>query len=184
MRSPNGCATTNRDLREHVDAGHFREDLFYRLNVFPITLPSLAERPADIVPLALHCLARCAGSDLSLSAAAQAKLRHYGWPGNVRELDNVVQRAVILRGNGHLEADDIAIDATLATAPAQRTPVDQALQDDLRCKEKELILAALESGRGTRKEAAQRLGISPRTLRYKIAKLRDAGVAIPGGSVA
>ncbi|MFK7886259.1 MAG: sigma-54-dependent transcriptional regulator [Gammaproteobacteria bacterium] len=177
-------ATTNRDLREHVDAGHFREDLFYRLDVFPIALPSLAERPLDIVPLALHCLTRCAGNDISLSAGAQEKLRNYGWPGNVRELDNVIQRAVILRGNGHLEAEDIAIDVSLTTAPTTAAVAEQPLQDDLRSKEKEIILAALRAGRGKRKDAAERLGISPRTLRYKLAKMREDGVAIPGGNAA
>ncbi len=177
-------ATTNRDLREHVDAGHFREDLFYRLNVFPIALPSLAQRPRDIVPLAMHCLARCAGSDVSLSTAAEDKLQGYSWPGNVRELDNVIQRAVIMRGSGHLQADDIAIDTSLTPAPVPRPAEPQALQDDLRSKEKDLILAALRAGQGKRKEAADRLGISQRTLRYKLAKLREAGVAIPGGSAA
>ena len=180
-------ATTNRDLRQHVDAGNFREDLFYRLNVFPIALPPLRERPNDIVPLALHSLRRCAPGEVSISANARARLRGYPWPGNVRELDNVIQRGVILNGSGHLRTADMALEAVAALPQSTDSAPGRALRSDLRCKEEELILAALRDGDGTRKDAAQRLGISPRTLRYKIAKLRDAGVSIPsrmGGSYA
>ncbi|MFK8015327.1 MAG: sigma-54 interaction domain-containing protein, partial [Gammaproteobacteria bacterium] len=171
-------ATTNRDLREHVDAGRFREDLFYRLNVFPIALPALCDRPADILPLALHSLRRCGTTDVTLSAAACAQLTTYAWPGNVRELDNVIQRGVILRGSGELQPSDLMLD-NLRHVEVTGAQTGSALRSDLRSKEEELILAALRAGDGTRKDAAQRLGISPRTLRYKIARLRDAGISIP-----
>lgn len=172
-------ATTNRDLRQHVDAGNFREDLFYRLNVFPIALPALRERPGDILPLAMNCLQRCADGEMSLSDDAQQRLLAHDWPGNVRELDNVIQRGVILRGNGRLRGIDLALEPSGVTPPSDADTDACALRSDLRSKEEELILAALREGKGTRKDVAERLGISPRTLRYKIARLRDAGVSIP-----
>ncbi len=183
-------ATSNRNLREEVAAGRFREDLFYRLNVFPLHLPPLRERPADVEILATRLLARHAGGRvLDLGADAIACLRAHDWPGNVRELDNVLQRALILAAGDVLDAQAIrfeAIDQTPdATAPEPPATPDTApppapLNRSVRKRESELILEALRAGRGSRKFAAERLGISPRTLRYKLARLRDAGVAIPG----
>lgn len=171
-------ATTNRDLRQHVVAGEFREDLYYRLNVFPLTLPPLRERPGDIVPLVEHLLARhpTNGQPAVLTDAAAKRLTEHPWPGNVRELDNLVQRTLILLGSQTIEVEDLCFEPV---APMQEPESTGELRSDLRSKEERLILDALNADRGNRKAAAERLGISPRTLRYKIARLRDAGIPIP-----
>jgi two-component system response regulator FlrC len=157
-------AMSNRDLRQAVGDGILREDIYYRLNVFPIRIPALRERPGDILPLAEHLIARH-GAGLArlpkLSLDAAQRLHEHRWPGNVRELDNVIQRALILQQGDSIEAG----------APY--------LSASLRASEGELILDALRAENGQRKAAALRLGISPRTLRYKLARLRDLGLAIP-----
>ncbi len=179
-------ATTNRDLRQEVAARRFREDLFYRLNVFPIWIPPLRERPADIIPLAQKLLAqynRAAGVTLLLSNAARSKLRQHHWPGNVRELDNVIQRAMILRQGNEVQADDIMLemDQPLSMSADGNISMDDSglLHSDLRDRESQLILDTLKTFNGSRKKTAEQLGISPRTLRYKLARLRDTGTAIP-----
>ncbi len=176
-------ATTNRDLREEVRAKRFREDLFYRLNVFPITIPALRERPADIVPIAERILAqysRAAGEALNLSEAAGATLLQHHWPGNVRELDNVIQRALILKQGREILPQDIMLESASGELPAEVLLEDAGkLQSDLRDREAEVILETLRSFKGSRKKTAEKLGISPRTLRYKLARMRDAGAAVP-----
>ena len=182
-------ASTNRDLREEVIKGNFREDLFYRLNVFPLCLPKLCDRPADILPLARQFIQRHMQGDRypNLSGKAERRLLSHAWPGNVRELENVIQRALILREGHVIEANDICLDAPTAPdlAGAAQHPAiavnstGSVLEDGLRSKEWELIVEALEAGNGSRKAAAARLGISPRTLRYKVARLREVGMEIP-----
>ncbi len=178
-------ATSNRHMREEVAAGHFREDLFYRLNVFPLQVPPLRERAEDIVPLARCLLARAAAAQgrhvPDLSQPAMARLSQHGWPGNVRELDNMIQRALILHAGDRIEVHDLRFetDAAVVELAAQAAGAD-SLGEDLRSHERNLILEALRAGMGSRKEAAARLGISPRTLRYKLARLREEGVVIPG----
>jgi two-component system response regulator FlrC len=180
-------ATSNRDLRAEVRAGRFREDLYYRLSVFPLVIPPLRERPGDILPLARHFLARN-GRGLGspeLEPCAADRLLNHPWPGNVRELDNVIQRALILRRDHNIDAASIHFETVGAgeeDAPgpdpetsATRTGV---LDESLRNREEQLILDALRAERGRRKEAAARLGISPRTLRYKLARLREAGMLV------
>lgn len=189
-------ATSNRLLREEVAAGRFREDLFYRLNVFPLTLPALRERPRDIVPLAHFLMSRHLRSGEALPALqpeAEAKLAAHSWPGNVRELDNLMQRALILCDGQRVTAQDIHFELLDGVQPMRgvagepvpmnaRTeeddPAKGRLSDDLRSVEEQMIIDALRNG-GSRKEAADMLGISPRTLRYKLQKLREAGVSIP-----
>ncbi len=178
-------ATTNRNLREEVAAGRFREDLYYRLNVFPITLPPLRERSRDILPLARHLIRQHLGADEAMpeiSPEAQQRLLTHAYPGNVRELDNLVQRAMILH-NGHcISAEDLSFHEQEAVIPAPAAPVPPAsgrLNDDLRSVEEQRILSALRDGRTSRKQVAKDLGISERTLRYKIARMRESGVAIP-----
>ena len=179
-------ATTNRKLREEVSAGRFREDLFYRLNVFPLSLPPLRERQRDILPLALHLLRQNlrSGQTLpNLSDEAKQRLLVHPWPGNVRELDNLMQRALILDSDGVIDADELCFESEGAeSAPDQASQRSHPgrLPEDLRSVEEQMILDALEEGRGSRKAVASRLGISERTLRYKIARMRDAGVTIPG----
>ncbi len=208
-------ATTNRDFHQVVAEGNFREDLFYRLNVFPINILPLRDRVQDVLPLAQRLLERYSnhgvnfsqcfeqgysqggqGLPISLSQAAKDVLVAHPWPGNVRELDNVMQRAVILKQGNVIDAGDIhfeqsgrfhstAVSDTKEQRPEPEVnheepllPAKNALSSDLMSHEKELIMSALAS-RGSRKAAAEKLGISPRTLRYKLARLRDAGVAIP-----
>jgi two-component system response regulator FlrC len=180
-------ATSNRDLRAEVRAGRFREDLYYRLSVFPLVIPPLRERPGDILPLARHFLARN-GRGLGspeLEPCAVARLLNHPWPGNVRELDNVIQRALILRRDHNLDASSIHFEPvgageedTASPAPETSVPGSGVLDEGLRNREEQLILDALRAERGRRKEAAARLGISPRTLRYKLARLREAGMLV------
>lgn len=184
-------ATTNRDLAGEVAAGRFREDLFYRLSVFPLAWRPLRERSADILPLAERLLARHVNkmkhAPVRLSAQAQACLQGYPWPGNVRELDNAIQRALILQQGGVIEAADFCLAGVLpllAASPVEPVPVlaepsePVGLGDDLRRHEFQMIIDTLRAERGRRKEAAERLGISPRTLRYKLAQMRDAGLDV------
>lgn len=184
-------ATTNRDLAGEVAAGRFREDLFYRLSVFPLAWRPLRERPADIVPLAERLLhnhvKKMKHAQARLSAEAQACLIAYPWPGNVRELDNAIQRALILQQGGLIQPQDFCLTMgsgaaplpTLAPAPlVAEVETVSALGDDLRRREFQMIIDTLRAERGRRKEAAERLGISPRTLRYKLAQMRDAGMDV------
>lgn len=178
-------ATTNRRLREEVAAGRFREDLFYRLNVFPLAIPPLRERGADILPLARTLLRRHipAGEPVpALDGGAEQQLLAYPWPGNVRELENVLQRALILRQSQRIGAEDLHFEGgeTVAiAAPAAAEVTAGVLGNDLKSREQRLILDALQAHKGSRKDAAEHLGISARTLRYKLARMRDAGVAMP-----
>jgi len=174
-------ATTNRNLRAEVAAGRFREDLYYRLNVFPLQVTPLRERRDDVLPLAMRLLSarRDPGARIpALSADAAHALLTYGWPGNVRELDNVMQRALILATGAVIDAEHIQfeLDAAVVNVPQSASG---ALANSLEQTEQGLILDALREQNGNRREAAQRLGISPRTLRYKLARLREQGVAVP-----
>lgn len=179
-------AATNRDLPEEVRHGRFREDLFYRLNVFPLALPPLSARPGDIRPLAERAVARHhrgAGAVPSFSDEAVAALEAHDWPGNVRELDNVVQRALVLAGGrDEIRAGDLFFEQPslprVASAPDERD--GPALQRSVADREAEVILETLEIESGHKGRTAERLGISPRTLRYKLARLREAGRRIPG----
>ncbi len=179
-------ATTNRRLREEVAAGRFREDLYYRLNVFPLAIAPLRLRRDDVLPLAMQLLtAHCrpGGQIPALSAAAAHRLLTYGWPGNVRELDNLLQRALILLNGSVIDAEHIQFELANEVGEPVELPVDEgtlgSLAGSLIQAERDLILDALRSGQGNRREAAERLGISPRTLRYKLARLREAGVEVP-----
>lgn len=177
-------ATSNRDLPEEVRAGRFRADLYYRLNVMSLRLPPLRERRGDILPLARRAMQACARGgqlSLSLSAEGERKLLHHDWPGNARELTNIVQRAAWLASGGQINAADLDIGAVSAAVEA---PVVCAIQDvgldhDLKERERELILATLRVTGGSRKLAAERLGISPRTLRHKLQQFKAAGVIVP-----
>ncbi len=168
-------ATTNRDLKKAVADGKFREDLYYRLNVFPLHIPALKDRPDDILPLAEMALQRHANSILTLSPCAQEALLAHDWPGNVRELENLIQRSLILSSGSVITASDLAIEQCAAS--------DQAggdLSQGLRNREYQLIIDAMGAHDGKRSDVAQALGISPRSLRYKLARMREEGVAIPG----
>lgn len=196
-------ATSNRNMRQEVDDGKFREDLYYRLNVFPLNLIPLRERTGDILPLANHLLKRHFrgnGKVLpSISISAQEKLVRYSWPGNIRELDNVLQRALILHQGDTIEQNDILFEdqagfqtEDLGNNRIQSISVGQSqasangdatvkLNESLKSREQRLILDALKEGNGSRKLAADKLGISQRTLRYKLARMRESGVEVPAG---
>jgi two-component system response regulator FlrC len=186
-------ATSNRNLPEEVKASRFRADLFYRLNVMQLKLPALRERRGDILPLARRAMLACARpgqAALSLSSDAEAKLLAYDWPGNARELNNIVQRAAWLAAGGSITAADLdtgalqapVVAAAVAGSPGLATPTEPALSPDsgldrdLKERERELILATLRVTGGNRKLTAERLGISPRTLRHKLQQFKAAGV--------
>jgi two-component system response regulator FlrC len=177
-------ATSNRDLPAEVSAGRFRADLYYRLNVMSLRLAALRERRGDILPLARRAIQACARGGqaaLSLSADAERKLVQHEWPGNARELTNIVQRAAWLASGGIIHAADL--DTGIAAPAAEAVPPvraqDAGLDHDLKERERELILATLRVTGGSRKMTAERLGISPRTLRHKLQQLKAAGVSVP-----
>jgi len=184
-------ATTNRNLRRSVDEGRFREDLFYRLNVFPLHIPPLRSRPDDIVPLAQSFVAartdshietdsNTDNSRITFSQSALASLEDYPWPGNVRELQNVIARSMILLQSNVIDADDLLFETDDLSEGCERTSGDSTgLQDELRDHEFQLVVDALRETAGQRQAAAKHLGISPRTLRYKLARMREAGIPIP-----
>jgi two-component system response regulator FlrC len=184
-------ATSNRDLPEEVRAARFRADLFYRLNVMSLRLAALRERRGDILPLARRAMLACARAGqaaLSLSVEAEQKLLRYDWPGNARELNNIVQRAAWLASGGVINAADLDTGplpgpsgAPAGPAPAAQptTAQDSGLDRDLKDRERELILATLRVTGGNRKLTAERLGISPRTLRHKLQQFKAAGVSVP-----
>jgi two-component system response regulator FlrC len=176
-------ATSNRNLAAEVSAGRFREDLYYRLHVFPLHLPPLTERRDDILPLAEHLLGRLAAEGgvaaPVMDPEARDRLRAHAWPGNVRELANVLQRALILATGGRVRAADLGLEtpaASPASAEPPEDPLPTGLGDELRLHERERILAAIAEEKGNRTLAAARLGISPRTLRHKLQRMRESGL--------
>ena len=223
-------AATHRKLEEQIASGAFREDLYYRIATFRMRLLPLAERPGDIVPLAMQCLLQHDKKPWQLHPQAKAQLLQYPWPGNVRELENVMRRAMVLCSDhvvtpAHLMFDDWLTTCTSAPTPtpavtgstppvladvppatlidtfmASSVPV-QGLNDptlsaeadsetnsqptDLhsaaRMNEHQVIMATLATT-PSKTEAAKRLGISPRTLRYKLAQLREHGLGMAGAA--
>jgi len=194
-------ATTNRDLPAEVVAGRFREDLYYRLGVFPLQWQALRERPNDILPIAERLLAKHSRkmnmNNIRFSGEAVQALQAHAWPGNVRELDNAVQRALVLQQGGMILPHDLCLSVApgaAVTASAVRPaasvtvaePAPAAVQHanagglgaGVKQREYQMIIDVLRSEHGKRKEAADRLGISPRTLRYKLAQMRDAGLDV------
>jgi len=190
-------ATTNRDLKQCVTEGSFREDLFYRLSVFPIRWPALRERLDDVMPLAEYLLLQHAKKmgrgQLGFSTEAEQCLLAYAWPGNVRELDNIVQRALILQPGDTIYANDLLFDQSAETSisspelftdkvsnmnPSQAEESVVNYSADLKQREYEIIVEALNEAGGSKKHAAEKLGISPRTLRYKMAKMREDGLVV------
>ena len=181
-------ATSNRDMAEAVAKGVFREDLYYRLNVFPVAIPALRQRPEDIVAIARHFVVEHGGRfgrpGMSLSPAAEAALKSYPWPGNVRELENVIQRALIMAAGNTINPEALNLATRPATDALPASP-EVALQgvltesekrvDNMKDLERDHILRTLAEVGGSRKRAIERLGISERTLRYKLQQYRDEG---------
>ncbi|MBC2665957.1 sigma 54-interacting transcriptional regulator [Novosphingobium flavum] len=192
-------ACANRDLPLEVQEGRFRADLFYRLNVFPLSLRPLRERADDIAPLAFALVLRhtAPGAVLPwISDAALAMLKSHGWPGNVRELENVVRRALLLAGNAEeIQPHHIHFDmpARLVRSESGQAAIGGAMPDQsfaapaaggrtlsniVQIHEARAIMQVLSECGGNRLAAARKLGISERTLRYRLASLRDAGLEV------
>lgn len=204
-------ATTNRDLGDYVREGKFREDLYYRLTVFPMHWQPLRERPLDIMPLAKSLLKKHTRkmklTGITLADDARKALTSHGWPGNVRELDNAIQRALVLQQGNVIHSGDLCLELGITGRPEPQVqapepvgrqepdqPVDEevtatsvsndepeediagSLGNDLRQQEFRIIIQTLRKEGGRRNRAAEQLGISPRTLRYKLAQMRDAGI--------
>ncbi|OHX11320.1 sigma-54-dependent transcriptional regulator [Chromobacterium sphagni] len=188
-------ATSNRDLQAEVEGGKFREDLYFRLNVFPLRIPALADRTDDILPLARFLLKKhmeAAGrGSLVFSRDAERHLTAYSWEGNIRELDNVVQRAVILAAGAEILAADLLLGDIAGVGQFTRavSDSDSSVSDetDMKTLEKRHILETLAVVGGVKKLAAEKLGISERTLRYKLQRYRDedaagSGLDVPEGN--
>jgi two-component system response regulator FlrC len=178
-------ATTNRNLRREVEKGNFREDLYYRLCVFPLLWKPLRERKDDIIPLALRLIEnkQAGNKRIVMDGSAEWRLLQHTWPGNIRELDNVIQRALILCNDGIITADDIFIpEDDMQGVSLELVESDEensgALGEDLKKREFEVIIDTLKAVNGSKKQTAEKLGISPRTLRYKLARMRDYGIDV------
>jgi DNA-binding NtrC family response regulator len=170
-------AATNRDLAQLVKEGRFREDLYYRLNVVTLEMPALRDRPSDIPLLATHFLSRFSrenGKSIDgFSDDALAQLASYSWPGNVRELENAVERAVVVCKKTRVDVDDLT--PTIVTAPRRggdsMPSVPGATMAEL---ERYAILKTLEHTQGSTSRAAQILGLSPRTIQYRLREYAEA----------
>jgi two-component system response regulator FlrC len=181
-------AAGNRDLAAEADAGRFRSDLYWRLNVMPLQLKPLASRPGDVAAITAAFLLRhqngaamTNGFAWPTTQAMQTLLAHR-WPGNARELGNVLQRAIVLREGEGIEASDLTLQGVSAPTPApvveaRVAPVAATLQDVTRASKADAINAALRDTGGHRARAAAMLGISERTLRYRLAEMRDMAMA-------
>lgn len=199
-------ACTNRTLAAEVAAGRFREDLMYRLNVFPLELAALRARRGDIAPLAFGMLLRhgCRpGMPGWISAGALAELEAHTWPGNVRELENVIRRAILLAGDAHeIAPEHIVFDRPVRSLPAAALPLfpqvpppvppsvhlgpqagecASSLSEVALASQAQAIIAALARHGGNRAATARSLGISERTLRYRLAAMREHGLMAAGG---
>ena len=187
-------ACANRDLPSEVAEGRFRADLYYRLNVFPLALRPLRERLDDIAPLAFAMLLRHTpfGQVVPwIGDAALAMLKLHGWPGNVRELENVMRRAILLaHGAAEIKPEHIAFDSPARLVSSEPAPVAMPVQEIpsgrrrlsniVQISEARAIMETLEACGGNRVAAASQLGISERTLRYRLASFREAGLAVAG----
>lgn len=176
-------ATSNRDLAAEVAEGHFREDLYYRLNVFPLEIPALRQRQKDILPLARNMLSRYASVQKKrtpvLQLAAQQALLMHQWPGNIRELDNVMQRALILSPSDEIAAEHLFLPLQAAKIAAACVEQEVLPTGSIKDMEKTMILDVLKAAGGVRKIAAEKLGMSERTLRYKLAQYREEDGGLP-----
>jgi DNA-binding NtrC family response regulator len=174
-------SATNRDLDEAVRSGAFREDFFYRLNVFAIRIPSLRERREDVLPIADRFLAARGLPPDKLTGAARERLRELPWPGNVRELENALERALILAGEGAVEPGHLG-----GGAPSRAragTVADLLVEGfELDALERDLILAALEKAGGNKAQAARMLGVSRRRMYSLLASIEGDRGGEEGGA--
>ncbi len=177
-------SATNRDLKAEVDAGRFREDLFYRLHIVPLHIAPLRERTDDIVPLARHFVEKMRkriGSDVtSLDPAVEGHLRAYSYPGNVRELENIIEQAMVFAAPPTIHVNDLPaqVSGTQPTLETLAIPAgDRGLDATLEALERQMILAAYEASGGVKTETARRLKIKTSALYYKLEKYGIGTVA-------
>ncbi|MDG4812955.1 sigma-54 dependent transcriptional regulator [Hydrogenovibrio sp. 3SP14C1] len=196
-------SASNIDMKKAMANGDFREDLFYRLNVFPMRIPPLRDRPKDIAAIAERLLQRhCGGRRVEpmMSAPAMRSLIQFQWPGNIRELDNVIQRALVMMSGETIQEQDILFDESFhqdgeiaLKASAEETSEQstkesdpkpsievqpQSASMDLKEREVQIILETLKVNNGHRQKTAEALNISPRTLRYKLARFKEQGLEV------
>ena len=174
-------SATHKDLAKLVEAGEFRQDLYYRINVIELRVPSLRQRREDIPQLAEHILGKLTADQPDyqprLSEAARAALQRYAFPGNVRELENILERALTLCDNTEIHETDLALpasksdEALVAESDQPAPPEGVALEDYLEDIERKAILNALEQTHNNKTAAARLLGITFRALRYRLKKL-------------
>ncbi|AQQ09225.1 Transcriptional regulatory protein ZraR [Sedimentisphaera cyanobacteriorum] len=164
---------TNRNLEEDIKNGVFREDLYYRINVFPIFLPPLRERKDDIMLLADYFLEKYSKENSKnitrLSTPAINMLTSYHWPGNIRELENCIERAVLLCNEEVIRSEHLPPSLQFEEAAAHKTP-GRTLPEMVENFEREMIVDALKKNRGQQRKAAQQLGLTERMMGYKIKK--------------
>lgn len=177
-------STTNRELLDEVKDKKFREDLFYRLNVFPMYCLPLRKRTDDIIPITEYLICKYAKKNEMncpvLKDDAKKYLIDYNWPGNVRELDNKVQRALILSQGSYLSVNDFTAESYQTEQVSQKCyQENNEICKDLKSVEWNMIIKELKLNSGDKKKVAENLGITPRTLRYKLKKMKEEGVEIP-----
>jgi transcriptional regulator with PAS, ATPase and Fis domain len=175
-------AATNRPLEQAIEAGTFRQDLYYRLLVFPLDVPPLRQRRDDIEPLVRAFLDRFERTREKLPAATLKRMRAYRWPGNVRELRNLVERAHILAGDGPIRDEHVLLEVATVFAGSASAAADQTGDLNLENQERRLIRAALERADGNKSLAAKLLGITRRTLYSRLKLLQMDDVVGKGGS--
>ncbi|GKX55763.1 sigma-54-dependent Fis family transcriptional regulator [Leminorella grimontii] len=190
-------ACTNKNLEAEVAAGRFREDLYYRLSVVPISIPPLRERVGDILPLAERFIQKYAtafGRQATLSESAKTALLKYGWPGNVRQLENTIQRGMILSRDGVIVPDSLGLPAStsssyveqpykenishIAICPQSQPQESDSLGEHGRFAQYQYIADLMRKYHGNRGKIADLLGITPRALRYRLASMRKNGIEV------
>jgi two-component system response regulator PilR (NtrC family) len=164
-------SATHRNLSDMVARGQFRQDLYYRINVIELHVPSLRERGDDVLLLASHILARLDSSSDALDASARAALKSYHFPGNVRELENMLERAVTLCASGTISESDLALRPASAPEADSVTPIATDLGDQIEDMQRQAIVDAMQKTRYNKTAAAKLLGLTFRQLRYRIKKL-------------
>lgn len=183
-------ACTNKNLEEEVAAGRFREDLYYRMSVIPVTVPPLRERREDIIPLAESFIKKYSTvlvKNIKLSESSRRALLSYDWPGNVRQLENTIQRGMILNRDGIIYPDTLGlpmpeshsyVETTWSPQPRVQIPVSDNLGQHGRSAQYQYIADLMQKYQGNKTKIADLLGITPRALRYRLASMRKQGIEI------
>ncbi len=180
-------AATNKDLRHEVQKGTFREDLYYRLDVFPLHWPPLRERAEDILPLSQFFIKKYKETrHCHLAPDAIAALTCYQWPGNIRELENIIQRALVMRHGDYITAEDLMLPISMESSrPLVNTKVNGHVEAK-KVAEFQFVMDTLRQFDGNRTKTAEALGVTTRALRYKLAAMRDQGIdlnaVVPGSA--